>query len=466
MKKAVCAFLSILMLISFAGCTNTCEIELSKYINTGNLTLSGIKISGEAESMAVYKNIAFALGNGKITRYDISSGSSEVILEDSSALAIGCSGSRIAVVNDSSVGVYDYDGKELSKIPFDYKISEVTDVTVNEKYVVFASHESSGDVIYRADASKDKVEALTDDWKLGNDDVVVKSISLTSDSLLNISYCYNLRFEGSDFKILEYNVSKNTIVYSSDQTDLMQDGCFGTDGEFYYIDEYQPATKTDFALHQFITKIPKDGTAENVMLVDNEGLKELGIEPINIITNEYSVPGGGTQTTTIIADNYILEYSDSTNFVIWNKTAGTLAAFSKGSEIKPLVLIIPDDKANDNEIKDLIIEYTALTGREITVKSYPADNYNKQILTKIMAEDSDFDLFISDEVMLNSILEHSAYESLDGYQEIVSNFDNVYAAGVKDLMTADNGLFGIPLDIMLSGPLEMLDSSYSMPDYP
>lgn len=113
-------------------------------------------------------------------------------------------------------------------------------------------------------------------------------------------------------------------------------------------------------------------------------------------------------------------------------------------------------------MKDIAIRYTVKTGRQVVMLSYSGEEYNDRLRTKLLAGESDFDLFVSDSSLLPSILENNAYEPLDSYKHLTDNFDNVLAEGVRNMMTADEGLFGVPMSINFWGCLEHEDD-YGIP---
>lgn len=462
MKKALAFLLSLLIILSLlTSCSNKKNTdELSEHISPEALSLTGIKLDVIPQSLSAYKNIVFILCDGSVTRLDLLNKNSQVILEDSTALAIGCDGSRLVVISKAMVSVYDYDGTLISQIPLELELIEIVDIAIGADSIVFANRLTSTDEIYHLDMKSNKITRLDKVWGLGEKKAQVRRLHISTNGKLLISYCYNFSIAGCDLRAVEYNLEDATASLYAELGTASQNGCFDNNGEFYYIDTYY----TDFQIwNQFIAKASSDGTSSNIMLIDNDSLKKLGIEPQEIFTHDHENIDG-TITSHTILDEYSLEYADGNNFVVWNKTANTLAAFSANTEVAPLVLLTSD--AVDEMgfwLKSLIIEYTAQTGRQVIIKSYPEGDYESSVRTKLMAQDTDFDLFIADTALLRSVLENSAYESLDGYERLSTNFDNVLADGVRELMSTDKGLFGVPLAVSFWGCLELVDEN-DIPD--
>ena len=462
MKKSLAFLLSLLIILSLlTSCSNKKKTyELSEHISPEALSLTGIKLDCQPQSLSAYKNIVFILCDGSVTRLDLLNKNSQVVLEDSTVLAIGCDGSRFAVISKAMVSVYDYDGTLISQIPLELELTEIVDIAIGADSIVFANRLKSVDEIYHLDMKSNEITQLDKVWSLGEKNAQVRRLHISTNGKLSIIYCYNFSIAGCDLRAVEYILEDAKASLYAELGTASQNGCFDNNGEFYYIDTYY----TDFQIwNQFIAKASSDGTSSNIMLVDNEGLKAIGIEPQETFTHDHENIDG-TITSHTVLDDYSLEYADGENFIVWNKTANTLAAFSVNTDVAPLVLFT-SDAVDEIEfwLKSLIIEYTAQTGRQVIIKSYPEGDYESSVRTKLLAQDTDFDLFIADTVLLRSVLENSAYESLDGYERLSTNFDNVLADGVRELMSTDKGLFGVPLAVSFWGCLELVDEN-DIPD--
>ena len=456
-RKAISIFTAVLMIALLMTSCGGSAVKIageSAYISPEALPLAGVRLATEPDSLSVYKNIAFLLAGGEIERLDLLTGEKTAVLTDSDALAVGCDGSRIVTVSKSSVNVYDHDGERLKIISLDTEVADVADMAISGGGVAFSNRIGKSDSIYYIDLKTENVTLLSDTWKLGSRDASVQKLGLRADGTLLLSYGYNFGFAGNSFRYVEYDIGADEIMSQAETGVSAQNGCFGTDGDLYYLENYNAGIMLETSWCQFVSKISSDGALSNVMLVDNDGLKELGIEPQNIYERSYSDIGGDFKSVFVL-DDYYLEYSDGESFVVWNQTAGTLAAFSSDTGLNALIILVPDAKSGFymHSLKQITVKYTAKTGRQVVMMSYPSEEYADRLRTKLLAGDSDFDLFISDYELLRSILENSAYQPLDGYESLTANFDTVLAEGVRELMTADGGLFGVPMRINFWGCL-------------
>ncbi len=461
MKRTFCILLSILSILMLVACSKQEIIfESSAYISAESLPLVGIKLDCQPQDLTAYKNIAFVLAEGKVARLDLVNNTSQTVLEDPSVIAIACDSSRFAAVSPSQVCVYDYDGTLLASVPIEAETSQIVDIAINKERVVFAHRAKSVDEIYCADLNEMTLTLLPSGWNAGVKNAQISRTSLSSSGALLVNYCHNFSMAGYDLRTVVYSIENSAVSSYIDVSAVADNGCFDPDGEFYYIETYYTELKE---WNQFITKLSNDGASSTVMLVDNDGLKKLGVEPQEIFEYESNF-SGKTVTTRHVLDDYSLEFADGESFVIWNKTANTLAAFSADTDTEPLVLLTSDvTDGTEHWLKALVIEYTAQTSRQIEIKYCSEEDYENSVRTKLLAKDTDFDLFIADAALLRSVLENSAYEPLDGYESLSANFDSVLADGVRELMSTDDGIFGVPLTVSFWGCLEQLGES-DIPD--
>lgn len=414
MKKLISlilAVLSIILLVTSCADNTNHIIEESEHIITSALPLLGVALKSNPDSLAVYKNIAFLLSEGKVSRLDLVTGDLEDVLDASTALAIGCDGSRFAVVSTASVTVYDYDGLQLTEIKLDNEVSDIPAVAVGGNFVLFGSGNEKEDDLYLVDLDSNKVSLLPNTWKPGVRDAVLSEIKISSDEEALLNYSFNHGWTGWNVMLMKYDFTKDEITESMTYENMSYSaGCHAISGDFYYLNQSGE--------YRFIARQFKDGTSGNVLYLDTTKL-----------------------TGVSSSDSSELLYSDGESFVLFDKTSNTIVAAGIDTELPPVVIL----GLEGGKYSEIIARYTAETGRQIETITYPESEYNDRLRTKLLANEADFDLFIADNTVLRSILENSAYESLDGYSDVSQNFDNVLAEGIRELMTQDNRLFGIPL---------------------
>ncbi len=465
MKKTLNLFLSILIILTAVSCSKE-TVALSKHVSTAPIPISGIKLPTDVQSLAVYKNVAFTLTDGEVFRYDIMTGEKLLLTTDTDAQSIGCNGYYLAVVGSHNISVYDYDGNAICSYPHNIKDLTVADVAVNNDTVVLLQDNNRFDSIHTLDIKSGKVKKLPDDWKPAKE-VDVFGISLNENGMLSISSSYDFSFSGFKHNLCKYKLSNGKLVYTADTSESSFRGCFGADGEFYYVDSFNQSYKDgDYYIEQFIRKFDKEEAFFNdYLLVDNASIHKMGFGPVDGML--LNIPELGITDSATISDQYYLEYSDGDSFVIYNKTAATLVAFTRDTSLEPIVIIMPGSRQSfNNSFRYRTARYTALTGRQVEIRNYDTQSYQDGVRTKIMAQDSDFDLFIADSYLLSSLLANSAYEPLDSYEGIADNFDEIYAKGMKSLMSSDKGIFGIPLSMHISGSQKVVDDTVTYPINP
>ncbi len=456
MKKLVIVIISVLMLVS---CTPESAIEFSPsgYISLSPMPLSGISLEYSPLSACAYKNVAFTLADGQINRIDITTGEQATVMEHKTALGIGANDSCIAVISADSVGLYDYDGNQLVIILHGLSLGEVTDVDILGSRVAFISHTEKRDDIYIADLSNGSILTVSDGWRSSKNRLEVIRLSLLSDRL-QLVFRHNFSLAGYDLSLTECDHSGEKVMLAENiQAD---DGYFDEAGEYYYTEGYSYIMGDTSKLNQVIKKLDRETlTSSNVMLVDNNGLYEMGIKPKESYTSELDQPGYGKVYHTTYSDDYYLEYADGDSFVIYNEDAATFAAFTRDLTLEPLVIIMPTG-IHEGILRNWISDYTAQTGRQLEYKIYP--EYSQLMLTKLLAQDDDFDIFFSTQDILNGILANEAYAPLDSYPNIVNNLENNYTEGTVGLMTDNGKLFGVPMRISMWGNLWLVDESVSV----
>ena len=465
MKRLLSVVLASLILIAFSSCAKG-EEKLSEHISQTPVELSALKLDYDHVSVCAYKNIVFALKGNSLVRYDLATGENTVIAvvgSDYQPRVIGCSGYNVAVIDDKNITVYDYDGNSLSIYP--HLISdetEIVDVAVSDDYVIVAGRTASLDSIVAYNyADKDwEPKVLSNEWK-PSDDARIARLGVSDDGVLYVNSDYGFDFYSALNNLCEIRISSGNVKYSGDTGNVSPEGCFGRDGVFYALDS---SVDGDSSLVQFIREFDReDLTFSDIVLVDNESLYEKGVKPAEI--EVYDLPEIGLYNQTKLGDDYSLEYADGSSFTIYNDTTSTLVAFTKDESLKPLTILIPANE-NAETFRIWAKEYMLNTGRQVVIDTYPPERYIDNMYTKLMAEDDDYDIFFADPALLKSILDSSMYVPLNDYEDIVYNFDNVYAEGIRELMSVDGNIFGIPMEVSILCPLDITDDSYSVSDYP
>ncbi len=471
MKKLLCILLLILLLFSFSSCEKTEPVTLSEYITESPMALTAVKLDHTAEMLCAYKNILFTLAEGKIYRTDVAASQSTAIIEDSTAIAIACDGYRLAVVGESDIAIYDYEGSELTRHPHGLEKNAVPFAAVGGEYVTFVYGDAySGKRkhdIYSLNLESGELKLLPGEWGHSKAKTIVDDMVLTDDGRMLLDVHYFKDTVMSESMLVEYDLSKDKANHYYSTEKAITRGTFDRNGEFYLLDDLDGLLNDEGIQTQFIRKYNReDEVFDTVMIVDNKSLYEMGFKPTEFY--ESTIPGivhmfENEYSNTVVLDSYRLSYADGDSFVIWNTTANTVAAFTRDTTQKPLVIALSSGWDQQN-IERLTVEYTALTGKSVQLKNYPRDTYGNLMRTKLMAGDYDFDLFIADSALLDSLLTHTVYEPLNNYHGIVANYDTHIADGIKELMTDDGSIFGVPMRLSAQLAWNVQDESATIPE--
>lgn len=453
LKRFLSIIAAAVVAVSLVSCKSGKQGEIiSDYVVKDTLPLGGVVLENVPDSLAVYKNIAFILHDGTVERIDLCDGEKVTIVEQTDAIAVGCDGSRLAAVGQSSLEVYDYDGGKLDKVDFkDTQISPSCVGIGGESVLIADRSDKNLSKLYLADLDKGELSLLPDTWSVGTNKPVITRVGVSPDGTALISFSYNPSIAGYSTGAVRYSIENDIVMSTPLDSSEASYGILNADGGYYYIKKQ--AYRSGESMSQIISKVSADGTSSNIMLVDNAGLEKFGIKPQEVYT--FSVDGSfENYDQYLVLDSYWLEYADGESFVIYNSTAGTLATVGIDTGLESLKLIMPETMGIETKLRDVVSKYIAKTGRQIVVTTYPEEEYADRLRTKLLAGDSDFDIFIADEQSLAGILENSAYEPLDGYEGVSDNFDSVLAEGVRNMMTSDNNLFGVPMRVSFWGCLE------------
>lgn len=140
------------------------------------------------------------------------------------------------------------------------------------------------------------------------------------------------------------------------------------------------------------------------------------------------------------------------NVIVWDHVNNYFIIIDLESEFEPLKIILSDDVSIHFNLEPVIKQFEEEYNCPIHITEYTKDVYDDKLRTKILANDKDFDIFITSKPtennLLASILNHKLYEPLNNYSNIVDNFSYMYT-GIEEMMTYNGDLFAIPYYIQI-----------------
>lgn len=421
MKRILVILFAVLLLSS---CGKPAQ-KPSDYISPEKLPQATHSLSDVAISVSAFKNILFVQYPDRVERMDITSNSCETVLEAEGIVAVSCDGARLAVLKSQLLEIYDHDGSLIKSIPItgiDSPLFEkASKLFISGEAVVMSFSLDKSDSVYYVDTASGDIAMC--DGILPSHDVRLINATLSDDGNILAMFGAHRSFAGGSYSAVEFDVSQMKAV-SITETD--SPGVIGLDGNVYTLqNQLSPE-----AFLSIIAEYP-NGEKENVMYMSRESLNDHGIDIV-----------GGK-----------LIYADGENFMLYWESECKVMSTSISD--RSLVILAPEG----TNLESLALEFQMKTGASVRIRTYN-DSYSQVIRTKIMAQDDDFDLFVTNDVaLLDVILQKDAFYPLDSFEGVVYNFDNILADGVREFMTDDAGLFGVPMKVYYWGAQSLVSDS-------
>ena len=376
----------------------------------------------------------------------------------------------IYTVGDHAVYHIDFDGNIINEIAlpdFETFISDYS-ITVNEKYIAICYHyntesgEKFKNVIYVIDRSTNEI--ATYDYKKFKDGDTLEKILPTS--------------KENEF-ILVGNYQVYTFDASNGKYELLYDGV-----NAFEID-YSPKENCLYFIHDILSS----GSLELGSITLPDGEKSI----TRILELEYLYPkikaeveeNGGTAAAPWLYDVF---YTES-GFIVWEQCNH--------------VMLVKPEKVNDTGEKITVLyrnsppvttmlqsnyetEFGWMSGAmtrmnrqfeeenkiAVNAKGYAHDKFVENLRVKLLAGDDDYDVVMLEHAdeLLASILNYNLYLPLEDYDSISSGFDK-YFDGVRDVMSYDGHIFGIPYYLTVEGftsendTIDKLSPDYTLDDF-
>ena len=376
----------------------------------------------------------------------------------------------IYTVGDHVVYHIDFDGNIIDEIAlpdFETFISDYS-ITANEKYIAICYHyntesgEKFKNVIYVIDRNTNEI--TTYDYKKFKDGDTLEKVLPTS--------------KENEF-ILVGNYQVYTFDASNGKYELLYDGV-----NAYEVD-YSPKENRLYFIHDILSS----SSLELGSITLPEGEKNIA----RILELEYFYPkikakveeSGGTAAAPWLYDVF---YTES-GFIVW--------------EQENHVMLVKPEKVNDTGEKITVLyrympsvttmlqsnyetEFGWMRGAmtrmntqfeeenkiAVNAKGYAHDKFVDNLRLKLLAGDDDYDVVMLEHAdeLLASILNYNLYLPLETYDSISSGFDK-YFDGVRDVMSYNGHIFGIPYYLTVEGftsednTIDKLSPDYTLDDF-
>ena len=118
-----------------------------------------------------------------------------------------------------------------------------------------------------------------------------------------------------------------------------------------------------------------------------------------------------------------------------------IAGFTEDETVDgALTILLCGPRASETE--SIVSLYEEKYGVDVNVIKYAKDNDWDKFATKILAQDSDFDLFMPVEAQLGSIIRNGVYQELSDYEKIRSRIESNSLTNM--ISTVEGDLIGVP----------------------
>ena len=471
MKKICLILLMIFMLVLICGCS-IIEINSDKY--KCDAIPEGIYYL-EDEPVAVYpydnKFYEATYINGNIGYREPEN------MEYHLLYNIGEEAADDIYVDES--GIYTVGGHIVYHIDFDGNVIEKTElpefevvqggycIAASEKYITVCYRyvkEKGADFENKIYAIDRKTNETTPyDYENSRDNDTLGRIIPTSDGSKFVII--------GTFQAYDFDAATGKIELLYDRANSYSNDYSKNENCLYFVEKY-----TDGAINLGKTQLP-DGEKTTVRSTDSEyfypEIKSL-------------VEAAGKEAK----DNWFsgIFYTES-GYILWDSMNKVICVFPEkvndtGEEITVLYRYSPSTAVTS--MPDYEVEFGWMNGVmsrmntqfeeenkiAVNAKGYAHDKFVENLRVKLLAGDDDYDVVMLEHAdeLLASILNYNLYLPLEAYDSISSGFDGCFD-GVRDVMSYDGHIFGIPYYLTVEGftsednTIDKLSPDYTLDDF-
>lgn len=473
MKKICLSFLLMFILTLICGCSNAMGDNSDKY--KCDAIPEGIYYL-EDEPVAVYpydnKFYEATYYNGNIGYREPETMEYHLLctIENKELHDIYVDDTGIYVSGEYVVYDIDFEGNIRNQIDLPdlgASISQYS-LAINKKYIAVCcfyhveQREGWENVIYVIDRKTNKISTY-DYTKVRDGDTLEKIIPTSKEN--------------------EFILVGNHQVYSLDATngkyEMVYDGVNG------YIVDYSPNDNCLYFMDQsntsgeiLIGRITLPSGEINVVRNTNEEYIFARIKPV---VEAAGKEAKGSYFVTVFYTESGFMFWTQSNSVIWvlpeevNDTGEEITVIYRNSP--SIVTLHSSDYVSEFGWMHGIMERMNTQFEEenkiaVNAKGYAHDKFVENLRVKLLAGDDDYDVVMLEHTdeLLASILNYNLYLPLEAYDSISSGF-NKYFDGVRDVMSYDGHIFGIPYYLTVEGftsednTIDKLSSDYTLDDF-
>lgn len=479
MKKIKTLLVILASLLLLCACSDKSYTVQSKY-NTDALPEGTFYLGNNIYSVYPYNDLLYTVSHNEDETYSV--GTFDLTTNEYNEIYT-CDGIYDFFVDKN--GVYLSTESQIHHLSLDGKLKDTYEIPANESgdmlsYYSIAANDDY--IIYGAnyrDAKKDKyfwsvTYSLDDDsapvvnepLKLDNSNDDIEQIMPTENN--DEFYLYGM------FAAITYNVKTQTAELQMEDTNKYS--CV----DYVPNDEYLHALKIDYSAGREMVELislAKDG-------YKYESDRTVRYETLYNLKKAVCEENGVTDADMMIdfADVfYVNGY-----YVLKDMAAPVVYIYSAdfGNESDSVTVLGVRPPTNTESfsgkddyygrmhstISDINVDYMNDVGAKVNTEMYSRDTFIDKLRLRMLAGDNEIDVVCLENAdeLIASILRYDLYLPLETSAEITAGFDG-YIDGVRDAMTYNGHIFGIPYYLSANGIItanaDMLKKDYSLDDF-
>ncbi len=441
-KKTITIIIITALLLSLVSCganTDSPSIKNDVYSSSSPLPSAVFDIPSDVKDMAISEDGAslYLLYSDKITLFDLSDGTETEHCDAASADFIYADSGKIYTYSANEDMIYVYSNGALEKdIQCNFNTESIDRIFVYKNHFILVANDTGKSYpesnLYYANLENGSSKKLGRTY-CGEDSFshIVSADFKNENTIVILSYA---KSNGEVCKLYEYNVVEDKQL----SHELLPFALAHA--------EYSPSENSFIGMR----------TVEQIWEYDIETKETIEL------ANRSDYEGYENKYGT---EKFLLGAGCA---VIWDNISNSVVITELKSDKDPLVIYT--DNFSHLRLSSVKEKFESKYGIPVQIvqygnvgQEYDTEIYENKIKTKLLAKDSDFDIYLLNtphkDGFLDSALKKGVYVPLEEFEGVSDNFDNMYD-GVREMMSYEGHIFGIPLSLYMPN-LVKIDDKYS-----
>ena len=405
------------------------DLAADTYSKTGNVKLSEItfSVSDKITDTAFYGENAYAVSDEGITAYSLVTGKQSDFAVERSSLTTVCVSETAIYTYDKAqyaVLVFDLSGNITATYDFSQEQLDVREMKIHNDTLAICSAFANANGYFESRFHKiniqtGEIQKIQGNFMGTDSYCFVDDFEFQNESTLLIAGRSTMSAAGDSYKLYRFDLKKEETLFEC-EVPYFDSAFYDNKSGTYYYSSGRDINKYDFEIMNGV-KISTTSKAD----YKSDEIDEFYLFFDKIVCND---------------NNYIL-WSQRYNLIIVKEPLVT---------DQSIVIYKPKFIGDLNKLTPVINQFKSEYNCEVYIVEYENDKYTDKLRTKLLANDTDFDIFIlidpTAEMLLYSILTNGAYEPLNEYSGVVENFSLMFD-GYSDIMAYNGNMFAVPMDI-------------------